>query len=109
MKESSIVSRIIREVKKAYPRIYIRKISDRFTRGMPDILIVAHCQSHWVNEDKTHDVSCGILFVECKTKKGKLSKLQEIELDLVVNNGGEVIVANTFEVVLDRLKDMGAV
>lgn len=108
MKESALVSKIIKAVRAKYPRAYVRKLADRFTRGIPDILIVIHCSAfvHQWNEDCEW---CGVLFVETKTKTGKLSKLQERELASICENGGKAIVARDSETVLKKLEDIGAI
>jgi hypothetical protein len=108
MSESTIVRTIIKAVKAKYPRAYVRKLSDRFTRGVPDILIVVHCSQamgKWFYQDEF----CGVLFVETKTKKGRLSKLQGIELASIQENGGEAIIARDADTVLAKLEAMGAV
>jgi hypothetical protein len=112
VKESTIVRNIIKKMKERYPRAYVRKIADRYTRGMPDILIVVYCSGPLGELDKNGSRSAklfaGILFVETKTKTGKASKLQEVELKHIQENGGEAILARDAESVLAKLEEMGA-
>ncbi len=110
MKESAIVSKIVKAVKAKYPKIYIRKLADRHTRGLPDLVIVVHC-----NDEKfkrpTHDVQewGGILFVEAKTMYGRVGPLQVLEANAIYENGGEAIFARNPEEVLNKLEEMGAI
>lgn len=106
MKESALVQKIIKAVKAKYPNIYVRKLADRHTRGLPDIVIVVQC-SVWIRQ--WNDKWAGILFVETKTDKGKPSKLQEKEIESIWRNGGEAIIARDVETVLAKLEGMGAV
>lgn len=103
MKESVIVKKIIAAVRAKYPRAYVRKISDRFTRGLPDILIVV--KTDVCDVEEYH----GTLLVEVKNEKGVLSKLQRKELVSVIDAGGKFIVARSVEDVLIQLGDMGAI
>lgn len=102
MKESSLVSKIIAAVKVKYPNAYVRKLSDRFTRGIPDILII-------VGTHQYSEYGSMTLMVETKIKNGKLSKLQEIELKSICYAGGEAISAYDVETVMAKLEEMGAV
>ena len=90
--EATLVRKIMKAVRLAYPAAYVRKLADKYNRGMPDILILAR----------------SVLFVETKTPKGRLSKIQLAELELIMAAGGEVLVAKTVEEVLDKLEEMGA-
>lgn len=100
--ESRIVESIIHAVKRKYPRAYIRKIADRFSRGIPDLLILVHCMGRAVGQG-------GVLFVEVKTADGIVSKIQEAEMSSIRQNNGEVMVATGVDEVLAKLEDMGAV
>ena len=89
MSESTIVRSIIREVRRAYPKAYVRKLSDRFTRGLPDILIVLP----WIT-----------LFVETKTKKGKPSTIQLHEAKSIKNAGGIIMIATDPKDVMEVIR-----
>ena len=108
MKESSLVRKIIAAIKKRYPHAYVRKLSDRYARGVPDILVVIHCAAFVRGLNARHEWG-GVLFIETKTQNGKLSKLQEHELSLVRANGAEAIIARDVDAVLAKLSEMGAV
>lgn len=54
MSESTLVRRIIKAVKARCPKVYVAKLSDRFRRGIPDLLILL-----------PHDA----IFVETKAKE----------------------------------------
>ena len=108
-KESAIVRDIIAAVRQKYPRAYVRKIADRFTRGIPDVLIVVHCC--WLEFNEV-----GVLFVETKTKTGRLSAIQKAEhaeieraKDGLLLKTLQVIVARDREAVLAKLEEMRAV
>lgn len=100
--ESKIVESIIHAVKRKYPRAYIRKIADRFSRGIPDLLILVHCMCRPIGQG-------GVLFVEVKTDSGVVSAIQEAEMSSIRQNNGEVMVATGVDEVLAKLEDMGAV
>ncbi len=103
MKESAIVSRIIKKVKEKYPMAYVRKLSDRFTRGILDVLIVV--KTKVVIYEQYHCT----LFVEVKTATGETSALQGKEILDIQQAGGEVLVARDVETVLAKLEEMGAI
>lgn len=112
MKESDLVRKIIVAVKKKYPGCYVRKLADRFTRGILDVLILVKCKTpdrgvgkEWVYGKEF----TGTLFVEVKTSTGVLAKLQEQEVREIQQAGGEVIVARDVDCVLAKLEAMGAI
>ena len=83
MKEKSVVRSIQLGVKRAYPKSWIIKIADRFTRFLPDLIVqvLLHC-------------GLGVtLYIETKTVAGVLSKGQEAEHEKIRSQGGVVIVA----------------
>ena len=59
-------------------------------------------------EYQDHEYSIALL-VECKTVKGKTSKLQEIELQLIRNSGAKAILATDAEAVIKTLEDIRAI
>lgn len=105
MKESTLVTKIIKEVRKRYPRAYCRKFSDRFQRGIPDILIAVPILLNEINGEILFN-----LWVEAKTDTGRLSILQRME-------GNEInrlpcalwMVARSVEEVIQVLVKHGAV
>ncbi len=99
MREKSVVAAIVKAVKRTYPLAYVRKFADRYTRGLPDLLIAfrAGCRQG------------GTLFVEVKTDSGRLSAIQGQEHLEILAAGGTVLVATSPDEVLTRLHDMGAV
>jgi len=105
MSEARIVTNIIANVKKRYPNAYVRKLAERFNRGMPDILIIfkRHCFKDYLIS--------GTLFVETKARNGRMSPIQHVEhekIRRVEAAGCDVIVARDSETVLNKLLDMGA-
>lgn len=81
MKESALVAKIIKKVKERCPLAYCRKLSDRFTRGLPDILIVAPPKEWKKGMNSLVPYRSFVLTVEAKNPsgKGKVSKIQELE------------------------------
>ena len=98
MKESLLVQKIIRAVRERYPAAYVRKLADRFNRGLPDILILFN---------SVYGIPKS-LFVEVKTDRGVLSEIQKQEHIDIARAGGVVVVARDVEFVLDVLREMKA-
>ena len=78
MREADLVRKIMAAVKRLRPNAVIWKLSDRYTRGLPDLLIlVPGFRIAWSGsvvkgtEGATH-----IFAVECKARRGRLEKLQ---------------------------------
>jgi hypothetical protein len=89
--EADLVRKIIKAVRGFYPSAYVTKLSDKFHRGLPDILI------------------CGsgrVLFVEVKDGSGVLSQVQRAEHLKIRKSGCDVIVVRGVEAVLDRLEKL---
>jgi hypothetical protein len=96
--ESAIVRRIAEKVRAAYPTCYIRKLSDRFTRGLPDLLIL------WSAGGR---LFC--LTVEVKTLTGRVSPIQHAEgdeIDRIGSDGARWIVARSPDEVLSTMQAM---
>jgi hypothetical protein len=101
MKESALVRKIIKAVKAKYKNAYVRKLSDRFTRGIPDILIITESMDSW-------SASCTLL-VETKNKSGRQEELQKLEINSICEAGGQAIFAVTVDAVLEKLEEMNAI
>lgn len=96
--ESSIVRRIVAKVREHYPTAYIRKLSDRFNRGLPDLIIVFASQG----------ATC-FLAVEVKTDTGRTTPLQSLEGDDINRIGSTAarwIVARSADDVLGAMKEL---
>jgi hypothetical protein len=104
MAESALVRKIVRKVRERYPQAYVRKLSDRFVRGLPDLLVIfpAPLRGHTV-----------VLLVECKMpKSGRLSPAQRAEHKAADRAGlfhRVVVVARDAETVLKEMETRGAV
>jgi len=73
------------------PDIYVRKISDRYSSGYPDI---------W---------GClkGKFFaIELKTEKGRTSAIQEYEMKMIRKAGGRVAVCRSVDEVKEFLREV---
>lgn len=110
MRESAIVAKVMKKVHAHYPWAYCRKLADRFTRGLPDIIIVLPITilTKQMGEPLRTKQSGRALFVETKTLKGKAAKLQELERDAILRAGGTHLFARDAEAVLRKLEEMGA-
>jgi Holliday junction resolvase len=86
--ESLIVGKIIKAIKHRYPDAYVRKLSDRFTRGLPDIICV---------------IRGVFICIEVKTAVGKAAKIQEQEMDEIRRGGGWPILARSAEDALNYI------
>ena len=82
MTESQLTSKITAEIRKAYPRAFVYKISDRFYSGIPDILVI---------------IGGMPMFMEVKTKVGKVSKIQQYTLDKIRMAGCPAEVVRTID------------
>jgi hypothetical protein len=73
MKESTLVRKIEKFVSQKYQgRAWLRRLCDRYTRGLPDLLMI------WRNNREL----C-VLFIECKRPKGKRRAIQETEARII--------------------------
>lgn len=106
MKESALVRRIRINVKAKYPSAYVIKLADRFTRFLPDLLIVYRrslSKSYVAGNTST-------LFVETKVPKtGRLSEGQKSEHRKILLAGGELLIVTSAKKVLDWLEQQGAI
>ena len=73
LSETQLKEKVIKFVKKEYPTAWVYKTSDRWTAGIPDILI---CKE-------------GVLYaIELKVGKNKATKIQEYVLKQIKESGG---------------------
>lgn len=93
MKESYLVNKIIKAVRAKYPTAYVRKLSDRFTRGLPDILIIM----------PTGVGRCLTILVEAKTETGRQSPIQVAEMEEIVKSNAWHLLARSVLDVMDCL------
>src|SRR4029077_7727272 len=102
MGEATIVRKIMAAIKEAYPRSYCRKLSDRHTRGLPDILAI-------VPTSLAFPQACLTVFVETKAPGGRVSEIQKVELARIKLAGATAIVARDVATVMGLLQKMGAI
>jgi len=86
MKERDIERALIRRVKEVGGEV--RKVVWQGRRGAPDRLLLL---------PKKRRKARPLIFVELKAPKGKLSKLQEIEHEILARYGVKVVVVNSIE------------
>jgi len=87
MTESTIVKQIMSYLRSQ--GFYVFKISDRFRSGIPDLYCCRHGKSYWF---------------EVKTKIGKVSKLQEYEIEQLQAHGVPACVVRSVLDVVDVLQ-----
>ena len=99
--ESNITRKIAVAVKERWPIAYVRKISDRFQRGIPDLLIA------WAAGGRLL-----FLAVEVKTEDGRVKPIQKVEGDEISrltgpsNGAGQWMVATNKDEVLSKMEEM---
>ncbi len=76
-------------LKQDYPRAFVYKAADKFTSGIPDLLVCLDGM---------------FVGVELKTDKGKTSKIQDYTLAKIAAAGGKTAVARSVEEVREFLK-----
>lgn len=82
--EAALKTKALRWLKQRYPDAWIYKSSDRFTAGVPDILICFPPDGRLV--------AC-----ELKRKDGVVSKIQQATLDRIEKAGGLALVVRSLE------------
>ena len=91
--ESKIVKSIIDGIRKEWPLSYVRKINDRHTRGIPDIVA------------QVSDGVVSVMFwIEVKTPDGVVSKIQKLEHESIERAGGIILVVTSFGVAFDLIR-----
>lgn len=75
----------------SYKDIYVVKISDRFKKGIPDLIL---------------SVRGYFIAIELKTYKGVISDLQEIEMGIIKANKGATFVARTLREVREGINNV---
>lgn len=83
MKESHLQTKVMRYLHSQ--GLYARKIHDTYLSGFPDVICVIKGKA---------------VFFELKSDKGKLSKIQEVEMEKIEKAGGSFFVIRT----MDELK-----
>ncbi len=94
MRESKIVRDIQARVRAEYPTAWIIKLADRYTRGIPDLLILFP----GYNSEACH------LLVETKRKVGQTSKIQDAVHEQIRAACGNVLVARSVEEVIHAIR-----
>jgi Holliday junction resolvase-like predicted endonuclease len=94
VKEISIVHAIEKEVRATYPKAWVRKLADRYTRGLPDLLIVLPGGT--------------VVFVEVKRDDGRLAKLQAHNAFTVNRLGANWFVTTSVREVMTYIQGLRA-
>lgn len=90
MTESQLTRKIVNILKKEFSseELWFYKSSDKFTSGIPDIIICYHGR---------------FVGIEIKTEKGKLTRLQAHTIERIKNAGGLAYVCRSADEVRDNL------
>ncbi len=96
MRESKLVRDIQARVRAEYPTAWIIKLADRYTRGIPDLLVLF----------PGHDNESCCLLVETKREVGQTSKIQDAVHEQIRAACGNVVVARSVEEVLLAMKEI---
>lgn len=86
MREYNLVAQIRKHIKARWPKAFVSKLSDRNTRGVPDMLIIV--QGHW-------------LLVEAKVGKNVASPIQRAIMAEIMNAGGQAMTVRSAKEVED--------
>jgi len=87
MTESQLTRQVMKYLR-SLQGTFALKIADKFTAGIPDIYLLYRGRSVWI---------------ELKTEKGKISKLQEWTINMIHQAGGEVYICRSLKEVKDLL------
>jgi hypothetical protein len=105
-KEGPLVTRMIAAVRKKYPRAFVRKLSDRFQRGLPDILIMVPRRVFGGIPE------CQLLMLAVEAKRpdgGRASALQKVEgKEINALPSAKWMIATSVRDVMDVLEKAGA-
>lgn len=78
--ETVLKTRVLRMISKEFPNAWVWKTSDRFTSGIPDLLII--------------NMGCHI-FIELKTGAGSVKPIQEFTIGQIKKSGGQAFVCRS--------------
>lgn len=88
--ETNFKIKVFRYLKSNYPGIWLWKISDKFTSGIPDVLCIYNGRH---------------IFFELKTPKGSTTKLQDFTIDQINKAGGEAYVIKSLDQIDEVLSE----
>jgi len=91
LKERTLVQNIKQAIKTTWPRAFVVKLADRFTRGLPDLLVL---------------LPGVVVFLEAKTPSGRLSAIQRSVHEEIERAGGLVAVVTSVEDALSYIRNM---
>ena len=92
LSETKLKNKVLKFIKSEYPDAWIYKAADRFTSGIPDLLI---CRK-------------GLFYaIELKVGSNKATKLQEYVLRQIHRAGGRTAVCRTVDQVRNLLVEGG--
>ncbi len=88
--ETRLKENIKKAVKMKYPNAFMWKVSDRYTNGIPDLLII---------NNGVHT------FIELKAGKNNTSRIQRFQIRRIKGAGGSAYVCRTVSEVMNVLKN----
>lgn len=93
--ESILTTKIAKAIKQAWPFAYVRKLSDRFQRGLPDLIVCLPWNGRHY-----------FIAIEVKTPTGTVEEIQKVEGDEIKKSGGHWIVGRSVNEVLDFMEEL---
>ena len=87
--ETQLKKRVLQFLKKEYPKAWIHKASDRFTAGIPDLLICSGGKFY---------------AIELKAGNNQLTRIQQYTLRKIQAAGGKTSVCRSVEEVKEFLR-----
>ena len=91
MTETQLKNKILRAIKQRWPDIWVRKISDMWHSGLPDLLMCVRGR---------------FVAVELKVSTNKATHLQEWELKCIREAGGVGVICRSVDEVMQVLEEI---
>ena len=89
MSETTIKLAVMRSLKRLYPRVVVIKFADRFTSGIPDLLVIYEGKH---------------VFIELKTPVGIISSIQKYMINKINSAGGMAVVCRSVDDVINVMR-----
>lgn len=87
--ETSLKRRVLSALKTQHPGSVVFKIADKFTAGIPDLIIV---------------INGRVIWIELKTPKGKVSNIQQYTIDKINSAGGRAYICRSVDEVMNVME-----
>lgn len=90
MNETTLKTKVLKALK-AIPWVWVQKVNDNFTSGIPDLIICARGR---------------FVAIELKVSKNKATRLQMYVMDLITQAGGHTMVVRTVKEAVDFVREI---